>query len=618
MNPKKSFWFGKGLGVKESTSESNESYVIQEPSLIYIRVWIPEVRNLRTGMMYSNCTPYLKLIYNGVSHRSEYGAGLHPKFEDHFTFAVDSKLIHSEESQMLVIKVRDYVKYLKKDELGEIMLPLDDIVGGLFREGKWFPISRSGAVEFVRDVVSSVRERLGTVCEASEPRMLVYADVESYRPPQRQTIGQVTIAVQEVSKLRLKQGKEKYRFSLYAIVQYESSWGILPTKVGTNNPTWDQTFTFPVTELSSVVSIAIFDNRKQRMKKDKLIGLLRIRISTLIGNTVHRTDAYPLYVVHRKVVRVMGQMKLSIGVEYFVPLMGVLRHFLSPSNDFYCSHLSARQLAATKKARALQIQQFLFNRTPSIPMEVSEVFIERDDLPRVFIRKFGQSRLRLAAAIKPFLEASAVIKSISFWELPAPAIAFQVVWPLLMYNSDYIIPLIVFLATGKLALGLQTRVASSFPLHPDVALTNLELSDVMTTRGTGGEENEADSDDEEVSAASEGSTEPQLSAFKKIEIKLEEMKQSAALAQQVIHDLASQVERLHALFSWEDPIISGLMMSAGVVVFCAFWYFGSRFLFSLMGLFLFRHPMFRDPYPPGVLNLFRRLPQRVDRNIAYI
>jgi hypothetical protein len=414
--------------------------VIQEPELIYLSVRVPEVRCLAKKLVRSQITPFLRLRLGEVEHRSTYGTGYDPKFADEFMFAISSEKIRAAREVtsgpaylVLSIKICDYVKYGFSDELGEVTVPLMDIVDGAFAEGKWFTVPKRGAAEMIRNIVRK-REDTG---DPNETQMLVYADVASYTAPQNITVGQLSVTVHGATKLRhhsvvAKGAGEKF-FCPYGVVTYDGSWGVLPTRVNTNNPVWLDTFTFPVSELSSVVSIALFDNRKARMRKDKLLGLVRVRLNTLIGNSVNTCESYPLYVVKDNIVRVMGHLRLSLAVEYFLSPLGVCRHLLSPPERFYRSTLSAKLIQQMQKAKMLRVQQFLSGASPPIPLEVSEVFMERDDNPKVFTRNFRQNKLRLQHGLGPMMDGFLTVRAVQRWVYPYPSMAVNILWPFLMY-----------------------------------------------------------------------------------------------------------------------------------------------------------------------------------------
>eukprot|EP00759_Apiculatamorpha_spiralis_P006409 PhF_6_TR13698/c0_g1_i1/m.22094 len=553
--------------------QASSTALLNEPDLVYITVRVPEVRRLPKKALRSSITPFLRLRVGLVEHRSSYGTSFDPKFQDEFVFAISTKRIQESqvngENLTLNIRVCDYIRYGFSDDFGDVSLPVHDVINGVFSDGKWFPLAKKGAVEFV---MSKVRTHHSNVLvQDSGPVCLVYADVASMTAPQRTTIGQVSVNIMGATKLRhhtaaVAGGKEKY-FSPYAVIQYEKSWGMLPTRVNTNNPVWESIFTFPVCELSSVVSIALFDNRKKQMRKDKLLGLVKIRLSTLIGNTVYSTENYPLYIVRDNYVRVMGLLRMSIGVEYFVPLKSVVKSILSPTDRFYRTNLSARLIQKIEKAKMLRVQTFLREETPSIPMEVSEAFMDLDNAKSIS-RKFGQSKLRISAALTPVIQFVGFVRAVQRWELPLVSLLVNLLWPFLVYHTNYIPIMILVGLITKLMLGFRTRWYSAFPLHPDVSLSNFEIKDV------GGKDSalindDVDSDEEDAPTANgaaneSGANEPQLSALKKIEVKLEELRGTAALANQYLDELANMLERVQSFFHWEDPLASAIVLTAWV------------------------------------------------------
>lgn len=82
----------------------------------------------------------------------------------------------------------------------------------------------------------------------------------------------------------------------------------------------------------------------------------------------------------------------------------------------------------------------------------------------------------------------------------------------------------------------------------------------------------------------------------------------ALLTQNLLDDLASVFERVHALVSWADPTATIVAMVIVVLGAAAIHMLGLGVVVAGVGIFFFRPPKFRDPLPPKPLAFFDRLP----------
>lgn len=83
--------------------------------------------------------------------------------------------------------------------------------------------------------------------------------------------------------------------------------------------------------------------------------------------------------------------------------------------------------------------------------------------------------------------------------------------------------------------------------------------------------------------------------------------------QNVLDDVAKFVERVVALFTWQDPLATTIAMAGLALGSVMVLVLGVRFVTAFAMLFVLRPPRLRTPTPPPPKSLFVRLPSHADR-----
>ena len=83
--------------------------------------------------------------------------------------------------------------------------------------------------------------------------------------------------------------------------------------------------------------------------------------------------------------------------------------------------------------------------------------------------------------------------------------------------------------------------------------------------------------------------------------------------QNLLDDVATVLERLQALLTWQDPVATGACLVVLSVVAALVSVLGWRTVLSFALCFVVRPPRFRTPTPPAPASFFARLPSRADR-----
>jgi hypothetical protein len=78
-------------------------------------------------------------------------------------------------------------------------------------------------------------------------------------------------------------------------------------------------------------------------------------------------------------------------------------------------------------------------------------------------------------------------------------------------------------------------------------------------------------------------------------------------------ELATMGERVQSLLSWRDPRATAIFIAFCLTAAIVLYVTPFQVVAVLLGVYILRHPRFRDPLPPVPWNFFGRLPSQADR-----
>jgi hypothetical protein len=81
----------------------------------------------------------------------------------------------------------------------------------------------------------------------------------------------------------------------------------------------------------------------------------------------------------------------------------------------------------------------------------------------------------------------------------------------------------------------------------------------------------------------------------------------------VLDNIATALERIQALLTWQDPTATAILVGLMLILALAIWLLGLPGVLAAAVLFDIVPPPFRDPLPAPPLVFFRHLPSRSDR-----
>ncbi|KAJ8452524.1 hypothetical protein Cgig2_000113 [Carnegiea gigantea] len=97
-----------------------------------------------------------------------------------------------------------------------------------------------------------------------------------------------------------------------------------------------------------------------------------------------------------------------------------------------------------------------------------------------------------------------------------------------------------------------------------------------------------------------------------IRMRYDRLRSIAGRIQTVVGDLATQGERFQSLLSWRDPRASALFVTFCLVAAIVLYITPFKVVALFFGIYILRHPRFRQRLPSVPINFFRRLPARTD------
>lgn len=97
-----------------------------------------------------------------------------------------------------------------------------------------------------------------------------------------------------------------------------------------------------------------------------------------------------------------------------------------------------------------------------------------------------------------------------------------------------------------------------------------------------------------------------------VRMRYDRLRSVAGRIQTVVGDLATQGERLQALLSWRDPRATTIFITFCLLAAVVLYVTPFQAVAVIVGVYLLRHPRFRNKLPSVSLNFFRRLPARTD------
>ncbi|KAJ7520570.1 hypothetical protein O6H91_19G012500 [Diphasiastrum complanatum] len=502
----------------------------------------------------------------------------------------------------LSLTVEDRLGPSKDDVLGFVRIPLNTIerrADDRLVPSRWYNLEKNGEKQF------RGRIHLRLCFDGGYHVMDESTNHISDMRPTAKQLWKSPLGVLEVgiisgqNFLPMKTKDARGTTDAYCVAKYGPKWIRTRTIVDNFNPKWNEQYTWEVYDPCTVLTVGVFDNchllnnlaEKAAGSKDVRIGKVRIRLSTLESDRVY-THSYPLLMLQPSGVKKMGEIELAVRFSCTSFLHVMQLYFKPPLPKMHYRHpLRVTHLENLRLAAITIVCSRLARSEPPLRNEVVRYMLDIDS--NLFSMR--RSKVNYYRIMGVFSGVLAIVKwfdDICKWTNPVTTVLVHILFLILVWYPELILPtlfLYMFLI-GAWHYRFRARAPSSM---------DAKLSQAV--------EVDPDELDEEFD------TIPTSKSPDMVRARYERLRIVASRIQTVLGDLAAQGERFHALLSWRDPRATAIFITFCLIAAIVLYVTPFQVVAVLVGIYVLRHPRFRNHMPPVPLNFFRRLPSLADR-----
>ncbi|CAM6123992.1 unnamed protein product [Calypogeia fissa] len=581
------------------------SKVYLSPKLWYLRVHIIEAQDLLPPDKGRQAEPFVEVSLGPVQIKKLFvpnAKGTNPVWNKDLMFVAAEPF-----EELLQVTVKDRVGPTKDEIMGTTRIELGHIPRRLdFRRqinSSWYVLDSTDKGVFRGRIHLRIFFDGGYHVLDESPDFL-----SCTRPTSKQlwktSLGVLELGVIGANDLRPMHTTPGGRLTTdsYCVAKYGQKWIRTRTITDTANPKWNEQYTWEVYDPCTVLTVGVFDNRhvqngvaaKAAGVKDTPIGKVRIRLSTLESDRVY-TNSYPLLVVTATGIKKLGELECSVRFScastvnvmqaYLLPPLPEMHYFVPiESSDLENLRIGAMNLVASRLARF----------EPPLRQEVVQFMLDTES-HRWSMRRSKANYFRIANVLSGLFAVRKWFDDICTWKNPVTTVLVHILFLILVWYPELLLPT-VFLYMFLIG-AWNYRFRSRLPPFMDAQLSQ------------GGEEPIRDLDEleEEFNVVTGNKTEQVLKT------RYERLRGFAGRIQNFLGEAATQGERLQALLSWRDPRATSIFVTFCLIAAIVLYVTPFRVVAVLIGVYVLRHPKFRDPLPAVPLNFFRRLPSLSDR-----
>ncbi|KAJ6317198.1 hypothetical protein OIU76_012862 [Salix suchowensis] len=207
------------------------------------------------------------------------------------------------------------------------------------------------------------------------------------------------------------------------------------------------------------------------------------------------------------------------------------------------------------------------------------------------IRRGKANFQRVMECLKCFKTALIWLDDLRQWKNSTTTIVMFAAFSVFVYHSEIVFP-------SFFAFLFFKALLNYFKRPRDILCLDTSLSQVESVNASDWQE--------------ELDTFPSSAPFEDLRLRYDRLRAIGYRIEETVGDLATQLERFHAVFSWRDRRATLIFTLFCLVAWIVFYLVPFRLLFFLFGTYLIRSPRFRVTLPPIPQNVFRRLPSRDD------
>ncbi|KAM1712589.1 hypothetical protein ACFX12_023452 [Malus domestica] len=566
------------------------SKVYDSPRLWYVRVKVIEARDLVVPDTSRIPDAYASIQIGHQCLKTKEVQSLNPMWNEELMFVTAEPF----DDQHLIVSVEDHVCPDKEETLGRVSIALNSVkrCGESADDdqiicGQWFNLdmSLSNAMEKDRDHKFSSRIHLH-VCLYGGYHLL--DDSSNYCNDLQRPVGVLELGVLNAKDLMpMKTETGKATTDSYCVAKFGDKWVRTRTITNSPSPKYSEQYTWEVYDPVSVLTVGVFDNRQignSSGKKDKEIGKVRIRISTLESDRVY-THLYPLLSLSPSGVKKTGELHLAIRFSR-ISLANLMLIYFQP--------VSVKVQPGTLRDQAvLVVADRLAQVEPPLGKEVVEyMYSDAADVHFWSLRRSKANFFRMMGVLSWFISVLKWFDEVCAWRSSIITVLVHVLFVMLVCTPELILStvfLYMFL-TGISNLRYRPR----HPLHVDTRLSHADAA-------------HPDELDEEFD------TFPTSQNDEIIEMRYDRLRSIAGRIQTVVGDIATMGERIQEfLISWRDPRATFIFITFCLFVAILLFVTPLKVVVIVGGFYLMRHPRLRrrKQMPSILANFYRRLPEK--------
>ncbi|CAM8966760.1 unnamed protein product [Rhodiola kirilowii] len=597
-------WHSCAATVADTNLVNVRSKVYLSPRLWYLRVNVIEAQDLSPVDKNRMPEAHVKVIvgHSIVRTKTAQARTRNPMWNEDLMFVVAEPF-----DEQFIVYVVDKLNPGKEEAIGECMISLQSVerrLGPSAVANKWYSLEKRVTVK-KEDQEKKEDKFAGKVhlriCLEGGYHVLDESAYYSsdFKPTAKQlwkpSIGMLELGILNAQGLvptkKNRHGREV--INAFCIAKYGQKWVRTRTIVDSSAPVWNEQYTWEVFDPCTVITIGVFDNGHlvdSDNAKDTSIGKVRIRLSSLQSGKIY-THYYPLLVLEKTGLKKMGEIQLAVRFNalsvsslmgmYAQPLLPVM-HYVLPLSIFQQDSLR-HQAIQTVSAR-------LSRSEPPLSKEVIGYMLDLGS-HLWSMRKSKANFNRIVTMAAGFFAAYNWFKEICNWKTPYMTVLVFLLYVLLILLPHILMPVFFLFCmfTGLWKYRLRPRN----PPHMD---TKLSFADNAAE----------DESDEEFDSY------PTTRNLNTVKLRYDRLRSIAGRLQELLGDLASQGERVHALLSWRDPRATFLFLVFCLVAAVFLFIVPPKVVAILIGGYAFRHPKLRSQVPSAPLNFFRRLPSKTE------
>ncbi|TQE03694.1 hypothetical protein C1H46_010668 [Malus baccata] len=556
------------------------SKVYHSPRLWYVRVNVIEARDLVVPDTSRIPDAYASIQIGHQCLKTKEVQSLNPTWNEELMFVTAEPF----DDQHLIVSVEDHVCPDKEETLGRVSIAWnsvkrcgesaddDQIIGG-----QWFNLDMS--------LSNAMRIHLH-VCLDGGYHLL--DDSSNYCNYLQRPVGVLELGVLNAKDLMpMKTETGKATTDSYCVAKYGNKWVRTRTITDSPSPKYNEQYTWAVYDPVSFLTVGVFNNGQignSSGKKDKEIGKVRIRISTLESDRLY-THSYPLLSVSPLGVKKTGELHLAIRFSCISLVNPML---------IYSQPVSVKMQPGTLRDQAvLVVADRLARVEPPLGKEVVEyMYSDAADVHAWSMRRSKANFFRMMSVLSPFISVLKWFDEVRAWKSPIITVLVHVLFVMLVCTPKLTLSTVFLytIVTGIWNFGYRQR----HPPHVDTRLSQAEYP-------------HPDELDEEFDT---NPTSLQNHDF--IRMRYDRLRSIAGRIQTVVGDVATIVERIQELLSWRDPRATFIFITFCLFVAIVLFVTPFKAVVIVAGFYLMRHPRFRrrQQMPSVLANFYGRLPPK--------